>query len=176
MKPLRLILILLLMPAIFFACRKQVYEVVDAEEIKLAGKYDVSNYRVTVYDSTGRELSKTDHLNYGTIELIMNTNEGADVFSHFVFYGPVRHSYVPSKINTGMFCGDQNEAQKKFGVYYQCDPAKKRILIAAICPMQTLNYFVDYTLKGENFEMFTRAVDRNTKNQTFYEYFFTRQH
>jgi len=26
------------------------------------------------------------------------------------------------------------------------------------------------------FEMFTRAVDRNTKNQTFYEYFFTRNH
>lgn len=175
MKIVRLILILLLLPLVFFSCKKQVYEIVDAEEKKLAGKYEVSNYRVTVYDSTGRELSKTDNTNFGSIELIMNSNKGGDVFSHFVFYGPVRHSFVPAKVNNSSYCGDQNEAQKKFGVYYQCDPAKKRILIAAICPMQTLTYYVDYTHTGNGFEMFTRAVDASTKNQTFYEYFFTRK-
>lgn len=175
MKNIRLILILFILPAFFSACKKQVYEVVDAEEKKLAGKYDVSNYRVTVYDPNGRELSKTDNPNFGSIELIMNTNEGQDVFSHFVFYGPVRHSFVPAKINTGMFCGDQNEAQQKFGVHYQCDPSKKRLLIAAICPMQTLTYYVDYSHTGNGFEMVTRVVDASTKNQTFYEYIFTRK-
>lgn len=175
MKNMRLILTLLLLSVVFSACKKQVYDIVDEEEKKLAGKYNVSNYRVTVYDPTGKQLSQTDYPDYGTIELIMNTNEGADVFSHFVFYGPVRHSYVPSKINTGMYCGDQNEAQEKFGVYYQCDPAKKRILIAASCPMQTLTYYVDYTLAGNQFEIFTRAVDPTTQNQTFYEYVFTRK-
>ena len=164
-----------MLPAFFSACKKQVYEVVDAEEKKLAGKYDVSNYRVTVYDPNGRELSKTDNPNFGSIELIMNTNEGQDVFSHFVFYGPVRHSFVPAKINTGMFCGDQNESQQKFGVHYQCDPSKKRLLIAAICPMQTLTYYVDYSHTGNGFEMVTRVVDASTKNQTFYEYIFTRK-
>lgn len=175
MKTIRFILMLIILPAFFSACKKQVHELVDAEEKKLAGKYDVSNYRVTVYDSTGKELSKTDNLNFGSIELIMNSNEGGDVFSHFIFYGPVRHSFVPAKVNNGNYCGDQNEAQKKFGVYYQCDPAKKRILIAAICPMQTLTYYVDYTLNGKQFEMFTRVVEPSTNHQTFYEYFFTRK-
>lgn len=175
MKTARLILILFILPAIFSACKKQVYELTDAEEKKLAGKYDVSNYRVTVYDSTGKELSKNDQPNFGSIELIMNSNEGGDVFSHFVFYGPVRHSFVPAKVNNSNFCGDQNEAQQMFGAYYQCDPAKKRILIAASCPMQTLTYYVDYTHTGNGFEMFTRAVDASTKTQTFYEYFFTRK-
>ncbi len=164
-----------MLPAIFWACKKQVSDIVDSEEKKLAGKYAVANYRVTVYDSTGRELSKTDNPNFGSIELIMNSNEGSDVFSHFVFYGPVRYSYVPSKVNNSNFCGDQDPAQEKFGAYYQCDPAKKRILIAAICPMQTLTYYVDYTLDGKQFEMFTRVVDGTTKNQTFYEYYFTRK-
>lgn len=116
---------------------------------------------------------ETDHPNFGSIELIMNTNNGGDVFSHFIFYGQVRHSYVPSKVNNSNFCGDQNEEQQMFGAYYQCDPAKKRILIAAICPMQTLTYYVDYTLKGKEFNMFTQSVDAVTGNQTFYEYFFT---
>lgn len=175
MKTIRLILMLLSLPVLFSACKKQVYEVVDAEEKKLAGKYKVSNYRVTVYDPNGRQLSQTDHPDYGSVELIMNSNEGGDVFSHFIFYGPVRYSFVPSKINTGNFCGDQDAAQEKFGAFYQCDPSKKRILIAAICPMQTLTYYVDYTLNGNQFEMFTRVVDPSTKIQTFYEYNFTRK-
>ena len=175
MKTVRLLVALISIPLIFSACKKQVSDIVDAEEKKLAGKYTVTNYRVTVYDSTGRELSKTDNPNFGSIELIMNSNEGGDVFSHFIFYGPVRYSYVPSKINTSNFCGDQDAAQQKFGANYQCDPAKKRILIATICPMQTLTYYVDYTLNGNGFEMFTRVVEPSTKHQIFYEYFFTRQ-
>lgn len=175
MKNIRLTLTLLLLSVVFSACQKQVYEIVDVEEEKLAGIYNVSKYRVTVYDPTGKQLSQTDYPDYGSVELIMNSNKGGDVFSHFIFYGPVRFTYVPSKVNTGQYCGDQNEAQQKFGVYYQCDPSKKRILIAAICPMQTLNYFVDYMLDGDQFEMFTRAVDPSTQNQTFYEYFFTRK-
>lgn len=43
-------------------------------------------------------------------------------------------------------------------------------------PKTMANSNVDYTLNGNHFEMFTRAVDQNTKNQTFYEYFFTRKH
>ncbi|NTS43813.1 hypothetical protein HRG84_23225 [Flavisolibacter sp. BT320] len=175
MKTVRLIVALLMVPAIFGACKKQVSDMVDAEEKKLAGKYTVSNYRVTVYDSTGRELSKTNNPDFGSVELIMNSNEGGDVFSHFVFYGPVRNSYVPSKVNNSNFCGDQDPAQEKFGAFYQCDPANKRILVAAICPMQTLTYYVDYTLDGKEFEMFTRVVDPTTKAQTLYEYFFTRK-
>lgn len=175
MKTIRLILMILSLPVLFSACKKQVYEIVDAEEKKLAGKYHVSNYRVTVYDPGGKQLSQTDHPDYGSVELIMNSNEGGDVFSHFIFYGPVRFSYVPSKVNNSNFCGDQDPAQEKFGVFYQCDPAKKRILIAAICPMQTLTYYVDYTLNGKQFEMYTRVVEPSTNHQTFYEYFFTRK-
>jgi hypothetical protein len=175
MKTIHLIIILFSMPVLFSACKKQVYEIVDAEEKQLAGKYNVANYRVTVYDPDGRQLSQTDHPDYGSVELIMNSNEGGDVFSHFIFYGPVRFSYVPSKINTSNFCGDQDAAQQKFGAYYQCDPAKKRILIAAICPMQTLTYYVDYTRTGKNFEMYTRAIDPASGNQALYEYTFTRK-
>ena len=175
MKTVRFLIIMMSIPLIFSACKKQVSDIVDEEEKKLAGKYSVTNYRVTVYDPNGRQLSQTDHPDYGSVELIMNSNEGGDVFSHFIFYGPVRYSYVPSKINTSNFCGDQNEAQEKLGVFYQCDPAKKRILIAAICPMQTLTYYADYTLDGNHFDMFTRLVDPDTGNQTFYEYFFSRE-
>ena len=116
MKTIRLILMLLSLPVLFSACKKQVYEVVDAEEKKLAGKYKVSNYRVTVYDPNGRQLSQTDHPDYGSVELIMNSNEGGDVFSHFIFYGPVRYSFVPSKINTGNFCGDRMQPRKSLGL------------------------------------------------------------
>src|SRR5690606_31945254 len=122
MKTVRLLLIIIMVPAIFSACKKQVSDIVDAEEKKLAGQYTVSNYRVTVYDSTGRELSKTDHSEHGSIELIMNSNEGGDVFSHFVFYGPVRHTFVPSKINNSNYCGEQDETKQMFAAYYQCDP------------------------------------------------------
>lgn len=175
MKTIRLILMVLSLPVLFSSCKKQVYEIVDAEEKKLAGKYHVSNYRVTVYDPTGKQLSQTDHPDYGSVELIMNSNEGGDVFSHFIFFGPVRYSYVPSKVNNSNFCGDQDATQEKFGVFYQCDPSKKRMLIAAICPMQTLSYYVDYTLTGKQLELFTRVVDPATGNQTFYEYIFIRK-
>lgn len=175
MKTVRFLFLLIVLPNIFSACKKQVSDIVDAEEKKLAGEYHVANYRITVYDSTGGELSRTDQANFGSVELIMNSNEGGDVFSHFIFYGPVRYSYVPSKVNNSTYCGDQDAAQQKFGVYYQCDPARRRMLIAAICPMQTLTYYVDYTLNGNQLELFTRAVDPSTGNQTFYEYILNRK-
>lgn len=175
MKTFHALFNLLSFTLILLSCKKQTYDIVDAEEKKLAGKYSVTNYRVTVYDSTGKELSTKNHPDFGSIELIMNSNNGGDVFSHFIFYGPVRYSYVPSKINTSNFCGDQDSTQEKFGVYYQCDPAKKRILIAASCPMQTLTYYVDYTLNENQFEMFSRVSDPITGYQTFYEYVFNRK-
>ena len=165
-----LLFYILIIVSLFTSCKKQVYEIVDAEEKRLAGVYEVSHYRVTSYDHLGQELSHEDNEDFGTAEFIMNSNEGGDVFSHLIFRGPVSYTFVPSKINTGQFCGSQNYAEQMFGVYYQSDPSKKRLLIAAICPMQTLTYYVDYTLIGSRLEFFTRVIDPLTGNQMFYEY------
>lgn len=85
MKYYSLTIVTVLCMLLFASCEKQVSDIVDKEEEKLAGKYKVSNYRVTVYDSQGVQLSQTNNTNYGTVELKMNTNNDADVFSHFVF-------------------------------------------------------------------------------------------
>lgn len=160
---------------LFASCEKQVSDIVDKEEEKLAGKYTVSNYRVTVYDSLGVQISQTNNTNYGSVELKMNTNKGADVFSHFVFYGPVRNTIVPGKLNKGQYCGEQDAAKQMFAVYYQCDPYKKRILLAAICPMETVPYYLDYIFNGKQLELFTRVVSPGSNQQTFYEYIFIRE-
>ncbi len=159
----------------FVSCEKQVSDIVDKEEKKLAGKYTVSNYRVTVYDNSGAQLSQTDHTNYGSVELKMNTNNGADVFSHFIFYGEVRNSFVPGKLNKGQYCGEQDAGAQMFGVHYQCDPYKKRMLLAAICPMETVSYYLDYTYNGRKLEIFTREVLPGSNTQTFYEYILTKE-
>ena len=168
------ILIIVLLLFVFASCEKQIYEIVDKEEKALAGKYTVSNYRVTVYDSLGVQLSQTNNTDYGTVELIMNTDEGADVFSHFIFYGPVRYTFVPGKINTSQYCGEQDAAREMFAAHYQCDPYKKRLLIAAICPMETLSYYLDYTYNGKQLEIFTREAVSGSNQQTFYEYILTK--
>lgn len=165
----------MLLLLLFASCEEQIFEIVDEEEKALAGKYTVSNYRVTVYDSFGVQLSQTNNTDYGSVELIMNTDEGADVFSHFIFYGPVRYTFVPGKINTSQYCGEQDAAREMFAVHYQCDPYKKRMLIAAICPMQTLSYYVDYTYDGKQLEIFTREANPGSNSQTFYEYILTRE-
>ncbi len=175
MKYYSLTIVTVLCMLLFASCEKQVSDIVDKEEKALAGKYTVSNYRVTVYDSLGVQLSQTNNTNYGSVELKMNTNSGADVFSHFIFYGAVRNTFVPGKLNKGQYCGEQDAATQMFAVHYQCDPYKKRMLLAAICPMETGPYYLDYTFNGKQLELFTRVVSPGSNQQTFYEYIFTKE-
>jgi hypothetical protein len=156
------------------SCELQVADLVDAEEERLGGKYEVTNYRVSTYNSIGQEISIVNNENYGTIELIMNSDEGSDVFSHFIFKGPVSASYIPKQINTSEYCGYQVKEEQLFSVFYECDPSKKRLLIAAICPMETLSYFVDYSYNGSELQFYTRVINRFTGNQEFYEYLLKR--
>lgn len=174
MKNISVTIVTVLCLLLIASCEKQVSDIVDKEEEKLAGKYIVSNYRVTVYDSLGMQLSQTNNTDYGSVELKMNTNNGGDVFSHFIFYGPVRNTFVPGKLNKGQYCGEQDAATQMFAVYYQCDPYKKRILLAAICPMETVPYYLDYTFNSKQLELFTRVVTPGTNQQTVYEYILTK--
>ena len=175
MKTFGILALLLCLQFILPGCKKQISDIVDAEERKLAGSYHVSNYRVSVFDESGAPISITDNRDYGSIELKMNSNNERDVFSHFTFFGPVRHTFVPSTINTSNYCGTQDEKREMFGVFYQCDPHKKRMLIAAICPMETLTFFVDYTYDDGVLEIFTRVADTAARTQTFYEYILSRK-
>lgn len=160
---------------LFSACEKKAWELKDKEEERLAGTYTVNHYRETVYDAQGKQISATDHPDYGTITFKMKTDKGSDVFSHCIFGGDAAGTFVPHQLTKASDCGTWVAATQEFWVHYQCDVNQKRLRFGAICRGITLVYDVDYNLKGNALSFATRAVDKTTQQQMLYEYTLTRQ-
>ena len=171
MKKLKTITAALLIICSFTACEKQQWELVDAEETRIAGQYTVQMYRETVLDNNANTISKTEHPSYGSVELRMNTNNGADVFSHFTFKGEAIQTAIPQLlIRGGTYCGDFDASANTYHVLYQGDPNKKRIMLGAMCALATAVIYMDYTYNGNELYLYTILTERITGQQTFVEY------